>query len=106
MANSLRQWDFTVQWNDEPNIGIRNDIAQYVRDQPEYAANNWTPDRVEQRIQGLWESMRARNRADQRLENNPVEDREANVANERRRRMLESRRNRVSSAHYFILHVY
>ncbi|KAJ8651406.1 hypothetical protein O0I10_013054 [Lichtheimia ornata] len=77
--NSSRPWDFAAGWNNEPN----------------YTVNNWTPDRVAQRIQGLWESMNARHRAGRRLKDCPLEEREANARNDQRRRTLDSRRNRV-----------
>lgn len=45
--------------------------------------------------------MNARHRAGRRLKDCPLEEREANARNDQRRRTLDSRRNRVSSARYF-----
>lgn len=64
-------------------------------DQPEYHNANYTPLRVADRIQGMWESMRARERATNRQNERPLEEREVIARNDRHRRVMEARRNRV-----------
>lgn len=67
--------------------------------QPQYTDNNMTPEQVAQRIYGLWESMNARRREEQRQNSQPLDQRHDTVRQLQRRNVLESRRNRVSNGY-------
>lgn len=97
--NLDQNWDFEAGWNNEPNTTIRQQITDYIMLQPQYNANNMTPEQVAQRIQGLWESMNAQRREEQRQSSQPLEQREDAVRQRQHRTVLESRRNRVSDGY-------
>ncbi|CDH61352.1 predicted protein [Lichtheimia corymbifera JMRC:FSU:9682] len=93
-------WELPPKWNWPSNTihGVHYSFeATYVTGQDEYRRRNWTPEQVAQRIQGHYESSIARER------HNDQSSVEQDAT--RQRRVIESRRNRVSNACYFCVEV-